>query len=125
MSPRWRWLLVSCLSLLWVLSHAPLAVAPLPDLSQTQSATQPPRGVTRYGDYEVAEVRSPLDNRELLQIASPTVWDRSTPPENQVPVEIRASAIKAHLLRQYTNLVGAGAHPAAHSKTQSRSRTSH
>ncbi|EDY39845.1 MscS Mechanosensitive ion channel [Cyanobium sp. PCC 7001] len=56
-----------------------------------------PDGVNRFGDIEVTPVTSPIDGRQLFKIASPTVYDRSQPPEDVVPVEQRARQIHARV----------------------------
>jgi small conductance mechanosensitive channel len=56
-----------------------------------------PDVVTRFGDIEVTPVTSPIDGRQLFKIASPTVYDRSQPPEDAVPVEQRARQIHARV----------------------------
>jgi small conductance mechanosensitive channel len=55
--------------------------------------------VERYGQIEVAWVLSPLDNKQLFQIASPTVFDRSAIDQNALPVEVRAQEIRERLKR--------------------------
>jgi small-conductance mechanosensitive channel len=58
-----------------------------------------PAGVTRYGNIEAITVNSPLSNRTLFTIASPTVYDRSAGPGgDRVPVEQRAATIRDKLL---------------------------
>ncbi|MFQ6538200.1 MULTISPECIES: mechanosensitive ion channel family protein [Aphanothece] len=56
-----------------------------------------PESVNRFGDIEVSAVTSPINGRELFKIASPTVYDRSQPPEGSVPVEQRAREIHARV----------------------------
>ena len=56
-----------------------------------------PLEVIRYGNLEVTWVKSPLDDRELFQIAAPTVIDRSNLESGRLPVEIRARNIEALL----------------------------
>jgi small conductance mechanosensitive channel len=58
--------------------------------------------VERYGQIEVAWVLSPLDNKQLFQIASPTVFDRSAIDQNALPVEVRAQEIRERLKRSLT-----------------------
>lgn len=72
----------------------------LPNSHQTSS--KPPRGVTRYGSIEVAMVKSPLDGKELFEIASTTIFDRTNineVTEEKLPVEIRAEQVTANLKR--------------------------
>ena len=59
----------------------------------------PPLEVVRYGNMETIAVKSPLSNRKLFTIASPTVYDRSADAQtDQLPVEQRAKEIRAKLL---------------------------
>ncbi|MGA9379483.1 MAG: mechanosensitive ion channel family protein [Phormidium sp.] len=60
---------------------------------------QPPDGVSRMGEFEVAKVRSPLDNKILFEVASPTIWNRDEIPEGKLPVETRAQEISERLWR--------------------------
>lgn len=60
---------------------------------------QPPKGVNRIGEFEIAEVKSPLDNKVLFEVASPTIWNRDNIPEGQLPVETRAQEISDRLWR--------------------------
>jgi small conductance mechanosensitive channel len=52
-----------------------------------------PDQVRRVGEYETAPIYSPLDGRELFEVTSPTVLDRSKIAENEFPVELRAQAV--------------------------------
>lgn len=65
----------------------------------------PPEGVIRYGNIEVAWVQSPLDGRNLLQVAAPTVADRKNLRPSDLPVEVRAESIQA-LLQLEVNRFG-------------------
>jgi len=59
----------------------------------------PPSQVTRYGNLETIEVKSPLSAGKLFIIASPTVYDRSPSAlGNRQTVEQRAEEIGARLL---------------------------
>ncbi|MFB2836115.1 mechanosensitive ion channel family protein [Floridanema evergladense] len=60
---------------------------------------QPPEGVSRVGEFEIAKVKSPLDNKILFEVASPTIWNRENVPEGQLPVETRAQEITDRLWR--------------------------
>jgi small conductance mechanosensitive channel len=100
----WRYLGLSLiiLGLTWLLSgFSIVALAQVPSLpsafSKSQSLTS--AGVERYGQIEVAWVLSPLDNKQLFQIASPTVFDRSAIDQNALPVEVRAQEIRERLKR--------------------------
>jgi small-conductance mechanosensitive channel len=71
----------------------------LPSASGSGSITAPPPEVTRYGNMETISVRSPLSERNLFTIASPTVHDRNPAAlAGQLPVEQRAKEIQAKLL---------------------------
>jgi small-conductance mechanosensitive channel len=63
------------------------------------SITAPPPEVTRFGSMETISVESPLSDRDLFIIASPTVHDRNPAAlAGQLPVEQRAKEIRAKLL---------------------------
>ncbi|MBE9227780.1 mechanosensitive ion channel family protein [Phormidium sp. LEGE 05292] len=70
----------------------------LPTAAST-NPMQPPPNVTRIGEFEVAKVRSPLDNKILFEVASPTIWNRDNIPEGRLPVETRAQEIADRLWR--------------------------
>jgi small conductance mechanosensitive channel len=88
-----------------VIEHPVQAQFSLPGGSGQPSGDRPPARVIRFGSIEVTSVRSPLDNKRLFQIASPTVYDRSpgAAPED-VPVEQRANEIEAKLSRAFINI---------------------
>lgn len=96
-----RFGLLGLLTLLLVIGLIPSAVAQLPSLSE-ESQSKPnsvPEQVRRYGEIEVIWVESPIDNKTLIEIASPTVYNRNEPKEGQIPVELRAQEIKDRLWR--------------------------
>jgi small conductance mechanosensitive channel len=71
-------------------------------LPNYQTLSKPPRGVTRYGAIEVTMVKSPLDGKDLFEIASTTIFDRTNineVTEEKLPVEIRAEQVTANLQR--------------------------
>jgi|GEM_PF-1428935 len=71
----------------------------LPSAGGSGSITVPPPEVIRFGSMETISVESPLSNRDLFTIASPTVHDRNpTALAGQLPVEQRAKEIQAKLL---------------------------
>jgi moderate conductance mechanosensitive channel len=70
-----------------------------PSTPVVQNTNQPPPGVQRLGAIEVATVK--LDDKNLFQVVSPTVWNRSS-PGNQIPVEDRVEEIEANLNRVIT-----------------------
>jgi small-conductance mechanosensitive channel len=71
----------------------------LPQGGGSGSITAPPTEVTRFGSMETISVESPLSNRNLFTIASPTVHDRNPSAlAGQLPVEQRAKEIQAKLL---------------------------
>ncbi len=86
----------------WTLvGWVPPAQSQLPSLPTATSndPTQPPQQVTRSGDLEIAPVKSPLDGKQLFEVASPTIWNRDKVPEGKIPVEVRAQEITARLWR--------------------------
>lgn len=78
------------------LSQSALSVTDSSDL------THPPRGVIRSGEFEIAPVKSSIDNKLLFHITSPTIWNRNDIPEGRLPVEIRAKEISDRLSRVFT-----------------------
>ncbi|MDF5709329.1 MAG: mechanosensitive ion channel family protein [Nostoc sp. S4] len=84
-----------------VLGWSAIAHSQLPSLPTAASNDphQPPKGVTRLGMYEIASVYSPLDRDILFEIVSPTVFNRSQPPDGSLPVEVRAEEITQRLMR--------------------------
>ncbi|RMF65313.1 MAG: mechanosensitive ion channel family protein [Cyanobacteria bacterium J069] len=77
------------------------ALGQLPSLPTglSNSAFSPPDGVSRNGEYETAPIRSPLDNKLLFEVTSPTILNREDIPENRLPVEVRAQEVNARLWR--------------------------
>jgi small-conductance mechanosensitive channel len=70
-----------------------------PSAGGAGSIVGPPLEVVRYGNMETIAVKSPLSNRNLFTIASPTVYNRSADAlADQLPVEQRAKEIQAKLL---------------------------
>lgn len=96
-----RLLLLSVFTCTLSVSWAPLAQSQLPALSTSGSDTsmQPPDNVTRNGELETAPVRSPLDDRKLFDVTSPTLWNRNKIPEGKIPIELRAREINDRLWR--------------------------
>jgi hypothetical protein len=67
----------------------------LPQSNQISSNV--PKEVIRYGSIEVTYVKSPLDGKQLFQIASPTIFNRSNINEvieAKLPVEIRSEEVR-------------------------------
>lgn len=98
---RWALLLFLTLGLAIAIGHPSYAQLNLPDSFGTKSSLAPPTGVSRYGSIEVATVRSPIDGRDLLVIASPTVYDRGDREKQTLnpAVETRAKEVEARLFR--------------------------
>ncbi|AVH63239.1 mechanosensitive ion channel family protein [Nostoc sp. 'Peltigera membranacea cyanobiont' N6] len=96
-----RFVLVSVMTIAMVLGWSAIAHSQLPSLPTAASndPRQAPSGVTRLGMYEIASVHSPLDRNLLFEIVSPTVFNRSQPPDGSLPVEIRAEEITQRLIR--------------------------
>ncbi|MEH2153334.1 mechanosensitive ion channel family protein [Nostoc sp.] len=96
-----RFVLVSVMTIAMVLGWSAIAHSQLPSLPTAASndPRQPPSGVTRLGMYEIASVHSPLDRNLLFEIVSPTVFNRSQPPDGSLPVEVRAEEITQRLIR--------------------------
>ncbi|MEH2203758.1 MAG: mechanosensitive ion channel family protein [Nostoc sp.] len=96
-----QFVLVSVMTLAMVLGWSAIAHSQLPSLPTAASNDphKPPKGVTRLGMYEIASVYSPLDRDSLFEIVSPTVFNRSQPPDGSLPVEVRAEEITQRLMR--------------------------
>ena len=96
-----RFVLVSVMTIAMVLGWSAIAHSQLPSLPTAASNDphKPPSGVTRLGMYEIASVYSPLDRSLLFEIVSPTVFNRSQPPDGSLPVEVRAEEITQRLMR--------------------------
>jgi small conductance mechanosensitive channel len=96
-----RLLLLSVFTCTLSVSWTPLAQSQLPDLpaAGSNSSMQAPENVTRNGELETAPVRSPLDDRKLFDVTSPTIWNRDKIPEGKIPIELRAHEINDRLWR--------------------------
>lgn len=77
----------------------------------TNGSLDLPSNVKRYGEYEVANIYSPLDNKLLFEIASPTIFNRNDIPEGRLPVEIRAQEVNERLWRVFQRTVNANGTP--------------
>jgi small conductance mechanosensitive channel len=109
-----RWMFISTLTfgiiLGWsMIERVPPALSQLPSLQTgtSQNPFSPPSGVTRYGEYETAPVKSPLDGRVLFEVTSPTIFNRDNIPEDKTPVETRAETINQRLLRIFGRITNA------------------
>lgn len=96
-----RFVLVSVMTIAIVLgwsaiAHSQLSSSPT---AASNDPHKPPKGVTRLGEYEIANVNSPLDKNLLFKVVSPTVFNRDEPPEGSLPVEVRAEEITQRLMR--------------------------
>ncbi|QMS89213.1 mechanosensitive ion channel family protein [Nostoc edaphicum CCNP1411] len=78
------------------IAHSQLSSSPT---AASNDPHKPPKGVTRLGEYEIANVNSPLDKNLLFKVVSPTVFNRDEPPEGSLPVEVRAEEITQRLMR--------------------------
>ncbi|NEQ43088.1 MAG: mechanosensitive ion channel family protein [Leptolyngbya sp. SIOISBB] len=91
-------LLSSCLVLLT--SSGSYAQFSLPEVLEPSDGLNPPPEVTRLGSIEVAPVHSPITGEVLFEVASATVYDRSS--ANNIPanaVERRAEEVNARIQR--------------------------
>jgi len=98
-----RLVLVSLLTFMVVVGWGAIAHSQLPALPTGAAESGPnlPSGVSRHGEYETASVRSPLDDRVLFTLTSPTIFDRAKIPEGKLPVEIRADEVNERLWRVF------------------------
>ncbi|MHC0063832.1 mechanosensitive ion channel family protein [Nostoc sp. UIC 10890] len=96
-----RFVLVSVMTIAIVLGWSAIAHSQLPSspTAASNDPHKPPKDVTRLGEYEIADVNSPLDKNLLFKVVSPTVFNRDQPPEGSLPVEVRAEEITQRLMR--------------------------
>lgn len=96
-----RFALIGVFTLSLIIGWNLPAQSQIPSMSTAASTNpmQPPDNITRIGEFEVAQVRSPLDNKILFEVASPTIWNRDKIPEGKLPVETRAQEISERLWR--------------------------
>ncbi|MBD1858753.1 mechanosensitive ion channel family protein [Leptolyngbya sp. FACHB-1624] len=78
----------------------------MPTNSANSSFTLPD-GVNRYGEYETAAIRSPLDSKVLFEVTSPTILNRDKVPDDKLPIEIRASEVNERLWRVLSRTIEA------------------
>jgi len=92
-----------------LLGWMPPAQSQLPSLTTDATKYSPglPEGVSRYGEYEVAQIRSPLDNKILFEITSPAIFNRDKIPEGVLPVEVRVKEINDRLWRVFDRTISA------------------
>jgi small conductance mechanosensitive channel len=83
------------------------ALGQLPSLPAGSASFSPPSEVSRHGEYETAPIRSPLDNKLLFEVTSPTIFNRAEVPENRLPVEVRAQEVNARLWRVLNRAINA------------------
>ncbi len=83
------------------------ALGQLPSLPTGSASFSPPSEVSRHGEYETAPIRSPLDNKLLFEVTSPTIFNRAEVPENRLPVEVRAQEVNARLWRVLNRAINA------------------
>ncbi|WP_445627464.1 mechanosensitive ion channel domain-containing protein [Nostoc sp. DSM 114167] len=96
-----QFVLIIVVTIAMVFGWGAIAHSQLPSLPTAASNNphKPPKGVTRLGEYEIADVNSPLDKNLLFKVVSPTVFNRDEPPEGSLPVEVRAEEITQRLMR--------------------------
>lgn len=94
------------LAVVLLVGHPSQAQFSLSDGVGQTSGDRPPADVRRFGSIEVTWVNSPLDNKRLFEIASPTVSDRSPGAGSEnIPVEERVGEIEAKLSRAFLNIL--------------------
>lgn len=107
-----RFVLISLLSCWLAIAgelagSTPPALGQLPSLPTGNASFNPPSEVSRHGEYETAPIRSPLDNKMLFEVTSPTIFNRAEVPENRLPVEVRAQEVNARLWRVLNRAINA------------------
>lgn len=93
--------ILGALTIVLSLSWMPFAIS---QFATSSSTGEPflPSNVSRFGNIEVTSVKSQLTGRPLFEIASATVFSRSSPGD-KIPVEVRATQIEAALSRTVTH----------------------
>ncbi|MEH2203223.1 MAG: mechanosensitive ion channel family protein [Nostoc sp.] len=96
-----RFVLIIVVTIAMVFGWGAIAHSQLPSspTAASNDPHKPPKGITRLGEYEIADVNSPLDKNLLFKVVSPTVFNRDEPPEGSLPVEVRAEEITQRLMR--------------------------
>lgn len=104
-----HFVLVSAFTFSLVLGWIPFAQSQLPPLptNSANSSFTLPDGVNRYGEYETAAIRSPLDSKVLFEVTSPTILNRDKVPDDKLPIEIRASEVNERLWRVLSRTIEA------------------
>lgn len=104
-----HFVLVSVFVFSLVLGWTPFAQSQLPPLptNAANSSFTLPDGVNRYGEYETAAIRSPLDSKVLFEVTSPTILNRDKVPDDKLPIEIRASEVNERLWRVLSRTIEA------------------
>ena len=92
-----RFLITSFLAFILVITWQSAAVGQFSLPTDSNNNNLPPIDVMRYGNLEVTWVKSPISDRELFQVAAPTVIDRANVQPDKLPVEMRARNIEALL----------------------------
>uniref|UniRef100_A0A832H1M5 Mechanosensitive ion channel family protein n=1 Tax=Oscillatoriales cyanobacterium SpSt-402 TaxID=2282168 RepID=A0A832H1M5_9CYAN len=98
-----QFVLICFVTIALVISWDAIAHSQLPAISTDASNNplNPPDGVIRSGEYETTWIRSPLDNKFLFEVTSPTIFNRDELPAGKLPVEIRAQEVNERLWRVF------------------------
>lgn len=105
--------MICCLAVSLVLGWSGTVQSQIPSVSSdsSQRALDLPNGVNRSGEYETAAIRSPLDNKTLFEVTSPTIFNREDIPPGKLPVEVRAQEVNERLWRVFYRAVNANQTP--------------
>ncbi len=108
-----RFVLISLIAIALVIGGGAIAHSQLPGIptNSSKDPLKPPQGVTRQGEYEIAPVKSPLDNKVLFEVVAPTVFNRDQLPEESLPVEVRAEELTQRLWRAAQRTIGTKQNP--------------
>ncbi|MBD2770758.1 mechanosensitive ion channel family protein [Iningainema tapete] len=101
--------LISVFTFSLALGWTPPAQSQLPSLptNSVNPSFNLPEGVSRYGEYETAPIRSPLDNKNLFEVTSATIFNRDKVPEGKLPIEVRAQEVNERLWRVFNRTISA------------------
>lgn len=104
-----RFVLLSLMTIALVLSWGAIAQSQIPSLptGAGKPSFNAPDEVSRYGEYETAPIKSPLDGKELFEVTSSRIFNRDEVPAGMLPVEVRAEEVNERLWRIFYRIYSA------------------